>query len=76
MSEKEVNLLWFDKVVEDNQDDFNQTMNSELEIFLEWSQGVTDIFNGLDDEDAMEYVEEFRIRLLKNWIKTLDIKEN
>jgi len=76
MSEKEVNLLWFDKVVEDNQDDFNQTMNSELESFLEWSQGVTDIFNGLDDEDAMEYVEEFRIRLLKNWIKTLDIKEN
>jgi len=76
MSEKEVNLLWFDKVVEDNQDEFNQTMNSELESFLEWNQGVTDIFNGLDDEDAMEYVEEFRIRLLKNWIKTLDIKEN
>ncbi len=71
-----VNLLWFDKVVEDNQDDFNQTMNSELESFLEWNQGVTDIFNGLDNEDAMEYVEEFRIRLLKNWIKTLDIKEN
>jgi hypothetical protein len=76
MSEKEVNLLWFDKVVEDNQEEFNQTMNSELESFLEWNQGVTDIFNGLDDEDAMEYVEEFRIRLLKNWIKTLDIKEN
>ena len=76
MSEKEVNLLWFDKVVEDNQEEFNQTMNSELESFLEWNQGVTDIFNGLDSEDAMEYVEEFRIRLLKNWIKTLDIKEN
>jgi hypothetical protein len=76
MSEKEVNLLWFDKVVEDNQDEFNQTMNSELESFLEWNQGVTDIFNGLDDEDAMEYVEEFRIRLLKNWIKTLNIEEN
>lgn len=76
MSEKEVNLLWFDKVVEDNQEEFNQTMNSELESFLEWNQGVTDIFNGLDNEDAMEYVEEFRIRLLKNWIKTLDIKEN
>jgi len=68
--------LWFDKVVEDNQDEFNQTMNSELESFLEWNQGVTDIFNGLDDEDAMEYVEEFRIRLLKNWIKTLNIEEN
>ena len=76
MSEKEVNLLWFDKVVEDNQDEFNQTMNSELESFLEWNQGVTDIFNGLDDEDAMEYVEEFLIRLLKNWIKTLNIEEN
>jgi hypothetical protein len=76
MSEKEVNLLWFDKVVEDNQDEFNQTMNSELESFLEWNQGVTDIFNGLDDEDAMEYVEEFRTRLLKNWIKTLNIEEN
>jgi len=76
MSEKEVNLLWFDKVVEDNQEEFNQTMNSELESFLEWNQGVPDIFNGLDSEDAMEYVEEFRIRLLKNWIKTLDIKEN
>ena len=76
MSEKEVNLLWFDKVVEDNQDEFNQTMNSELESFLEWNQGVTDIFNGLYDEDAMEYVEEFRTRLLKNWIKTLNIEEN
>ncbi len=72
----EVNLEWFDKLVKDNQEEFNETMDSELDNFLQWSQGVTDIFNNLDDEDSMEFVEKFRDRLLKNWIKTLNIKES
>ena len=51
-------------------------MDSELDDFLQWNQGVTDIFNNLDDEDSMEFVEKFRAKLLQNWIKTLNIKEN
>ena len=72
----EVNLEWFDKLVKDNQEEFNETMDSELDNFLQWNQGVTDIFNNLDDEDSMEFVEKFRAKLLQNWIKTLNIKEN
>ena len=72
----EVNLEWFDKLVKHNQEEFNETMDSELDNFLQWSQGVTDIFNNLEDEDAMEFVEKFRVRLLQNWIKSLNIKEN
>jgi hypothetical protein len=68
----EVNLLWFDKLVKDNQEEFNESMDSELDNFLQWNQGVTDIFNNLDDEDAMEFVEKFRVRLLQNWIKSLN----
>ena len=72
----EVNLEWFDKLVKHNQQEFNETMDSELDNFLQWNQGVTDIFNNLEDEDAMEFVEKFRVRLLQNWIKSLNIKEN
>ncbi len=72
----EVNLEWFDKLVKDNQEEFNESMDSELDDFLQWNQGVTDIFNNLDDEDSMEFVEKFRAKLLQNWIKTLNIKEN
>jgi hypothetical protein len=73
---QEVNLEWFDKLVKDNQEEFNESMDSELDDFLQWNQGVTDIFNNLDDEDSMEFVEKFRAKLLQNWIKTLNIKEN
>jgi len=72
----EVNLLWFDSLVKKSQEEFNETMDSELDDFLQWSQGVTDIFNSLENEDAMEFVEKFRVRLLQNWIKSLNIKEN
>ena len=72
----EVNLLWFDSLVKKSQEEFNETMDSELDNFLQWSQGVTDIFNSLENEDAMEFVEKFRVRLLQNWIKSLNIKEN
>ncbi len=71
----EVNLLWFDSLVKKSQEEFNETMDSELDDFLQWSQGVTDIFNSLENEDAMEFVEKFRVRLLQNWIKSLNIKE-
>jgi len=73
---QEVNLEWFDKLVKDNQGEFNESMDSELDDFLQWNQGVTDIFNNLDHEDSMEFVEKFRAKLLQNWIKTLNIKEN
>jgi hypothetical protein len=73
---QEVNLEWFDKLVKDNQGEFNESMDSELDDFLQWNQGVTDIFNNLDHEDSMEFVEKFRTKLLQNWIKTLNIKEN
>ena len=73
---QEVNLEWFDKLVKDNQEEFNESMDSELDDFLQWNQGVTDIFNNLDDEDSMIFVEKFRTKLLQNWIKTLNIKEN
>ena len=76
MSDREVNLLWFDKFVSDNQEEFNESMDSELDEFLQWNQGVTDIFNNLEDEDSMIFVEKFRTKLLQNWIKTLNIKEN
>ncbi len=72
----EVNLEWFDKLVKDNQEEFNETMDSALDDFLQWNQGVTDIFNNLDDEDSMEFVEKFRTKLLQNWVKTLNIEEN
>ena len=73
---QEVNLEWFDKLVKNNQEEFNESMDSELDDFLQWNQGVTDIFNNLDDEDSMIFVEKFRTKLLQNWIKTLNIKEN
>jgi hypothetical protein len=73
---QEVNLEWFDKLVKDNQEEFNESMDSELDDFLQWNQGVTDIFNNLEDEDSMIFVEKFRTKLLQNWIKTLNIKEN
>ena len=73
---QEVNLEWFDKLVKNNQEEFNESMDSELDDFLQWNQGVTDIFNNLDDEDSMIFVEKFRTKLLQNWINTLNIKEN
>lgn len=76
MSDKEVNLLWFDKLVKDNQQEFNNHMIDAFREFMEWNEGVTEIFNGLDDIDAMEYVGIYETRLLQAWIKTLDIKEN
>ena len=71
---QDVNLLWFDKVVDDNQKEFHDHMWNAFREFMEWNEGVTDIFNNLDHEDAMEFVVKFENRLLKSWIAS--IKEN
>lgn len=41
---QEVNLLWFDKVVDSNQKEFNDHMWNAFREFMEWNEGVTEIF--------------------------------
>ena len=73
---QEVNLLWFDKVVDSNQKEFNDHMWNAFREFMEWNEGVTEIFNELEQEDAMEYVEKFETILLQTWIKSIKEKAN
>ena len=73
---QEVNLLWFDKLVNDNQKEFEDHMWNAFREFMEWNQGVTDIFNNLDAEDGMEFVVKYEERLLQTWIKSIKEKAN
>ena len=73
---QEVNLLWFDKLVNDNQKEFEDHMWNAFREFMEWNEGVTEIFNNLEHEDAMEYVEKFETILLQTWIKSIKEKAN
>jgi hypothetical protein len=51
-------------------------MWNALREFMEWNEGVTEIFNELEQEDAMEYVEKFETILLQTWIKSIKEKAN
>ena len=73
---QEVNLLWFDKVVDSNQKEFNDHMWNAFREFMEWNEGVTEIFNNLEHEDAMEFVVKYEERLLQTWIKSIKEKAN
>ena len=73
---QEVNLLWFDKLVNTHQKEFSDHMWNALREFMEWNEGVTEIFKDLDHEDAMEYVEKFETKLLQTWIKSIKEKAN
>ena len=73
---QEVNLLWFDKVVDSNQKEFNDHMWDAFREFMEWNEGVTEIFNNLEHEDAMEFVVKYEERLLQTWIKNIKEKAN
>jgi hypothetical protein len=73
---QEVNLLWFDKLVNTHQKEFSDHMWNALREFMEWNEGVTEIFNELDQEDGMEYVEKFEAILLESWIKSTQEKLN
>ena len=76
MSNREVNLLWFDKLVSDNQKEFEDHMWDAFREFMEWNEGVTEIFNNLDTEDGMEFVGKYEERLLQTWIKNIKEKAN
>ena len=73
---QEVNLLWFDKLVNDNQKEFEDHMWNAFREFMEWNEGVTEIFNNLDTEDGMEFVGKYEERLLQTWIKNIKEKAN
>ena len=73
---QEVNLLWFDKVVDSNQKEFNDHMWNAFREFMEWNEGVTEIFNNLEHEDAMEFVGKYEERLLQTWINSIKEKAN